>query len=100
MRLLDEDENLRDGLRFKNELSDSNSPLSCLRAALYVLREKYIQKAKNAHMKKNEERASYFMGCVDGIDQCIQYPESMIQKWERMVEEKMFAPRENITNGA
>lgn len=85
------DENLvRDGLQFKRDMGSPNSTLSCYRQGLYVLREFYITKAKNAHSRKDEERASYCMGMVDGIDQAIHYPEKMVKKWESMVHEEIF----------
>ena len=93
------DENLiRDGLQFKRDIGRPNSSLSSYRHGLYVLREFNIEKAKKAHSRKDEERASYFMGIVEGIDQAIKYPEKMVQKWEQMAHEEMFAGRES--NGA
>ena len=88
------DENLiRDGLQFKRDLGSPASSLSCYRQGLYVLREHYVEKAKAAHAKRNEERASYYMGIVEGIDLAIRHPEAMVRKWENMVHEEVFAGR-------
>lgn len=64
-----------------------------------MLRELYIQKAKNAHSKKNEERASYYMGIVEGIDLSIGHPEKMIAKWDSYVHSEMFSTK-GQSNGA
>ena len=98
MKTPSHDELVRDGLKFKAEINNPQSALSSYRTALYVLREQFIQKAKGAHAKKNEERASYFMGTVEGIDQCISYPEKMIKKWEEMLEDQMNDA--GVTNGS
>ena len=84
-----EDELIRDGLKFKAEINDPGSGLVSLLMAFHILRERYIQMAKNAHSRKNEERASYFMGIVDGIDQCRLYPQKMIDKWEKTMDEQI-----------
>ena len=86
---INDSELITDGLKFKNELADQNSVLFSYRTALYFLREQCIEKAKKAHSRKNEERASYYMGMVEGVDMCIKHPELMVKKWETMVEEKM-----------
>ena len=91
------DEMIRDGLKFKAEINDPQSALSCFRTALYVLREQNIQRAKTAHSRKNEERAAYFMGIVEGIDQCITHPEKMIKKWESMLDDQIEA---GVGNGS
>jgi len=84
------DENLiRDGLQFKRDLGSPRSSLSCYREGLYLLREFNITKAKKAHSRKDEERASYFMGVVDGIDQAIEHPEKMVRRWESLAQEEM-----------
>ena len=91
-----DDENLiKDGLQFKRDIGSPKSSLSSYRQGLYVLREFNITKAKAAHSRRNEERASYYMGIVEGIDQAIHYPEKMIQKWESMVQSEMFSRSES-----
>ena len=97
MRQLD-DNLIRDGLQFKRDLGSPNSSLSCYRQGLYVLREFHITKAKNAHSKKDEGSARYYMGIVEGIDQSIEYPEKMVRKWEGMVHTEIFSGSE--ANGA
>lgn len=93
------DENLiKDGLQFKRDIGSPSSSLYCYRQGLYVLREFYITKAKNAHSRKDEERAGYYMGIVEGIDQSIHYPDKMVKKWESMVQEQVFAG--GTVNGA
>ena len=90
------DDNLiRDGLQFKRDLGSPNSSLSCFRQGLFVLREHYIDKAKAAHGKRNEERASYYMGIVEGIDLCIRHPEVMANKWERLAKQEIYAVSSN-----
>ena len=85
------DENLiRDGLQFKRDLGTTNSSLSCFMQGLFVLREICIEKAKKAHSRKNEERASFYMGMVEGVDECIKYPKKMVAKWERLAQSEMF----------
>ena len=89
---LERDENLvRDGLKFKRDLGSPDSSLSCYRNGLFILREQIIQKAKNAMSKNKEDRAAFFMGMVEGIDQAVAYPEAMIRKWESLVQDEVLA---------
>lgn len=93
------DENLiRDGLQFKRDLGSSSSSLYCFRQALIILREQYINKAKVAHSRKNEERAAYWMGVVEGIDLAFHHPDKMVRKWEQVANDQMFGAK--VKNGA
>lgn len=79
------DEDIKDGYRFKQEISNPDSSINIYRQALLVLREKYLEKMKRA---RKEDSVFKNVGIIEGIDLAIAEPQRIVNEWEKEVERR------------
>jgi len=81
-----DDTDLKDGLRFSQELEDQNSCLAIFIQDLLALREKTWQGIKRQSQDDSSLRRD--VGKLEGIDMAIERPAQIVTAWREELEQR------------